>query len=152
MFRSYYFELLKVKDLTVRDFSYASYGILEYYWSSSPCFLFGKILLSAALRTFCLPWRSIIAFLRVSAFSFFEWFFRCFFFFKYQYYLSILVANQMHDLMINHCYKFIFQKILFLKKNLENHTLYRFSYYLFYKLDNFYRVYFPLLHFCLFRM
>ena len=33
-----------------------------------PYFLFGKITLSKALRSFCLPLRSIIAFLRVSAF------------------------------------------------------------------------------------
>ena len=40
------------------------------------CFPFGNIPLSKSLKTFCFPLRSIIAFLRVSAFfSFSDWFF-----------------------------------------------------------------------------
>ena len=77
-----------------------------------PYFLFGNIWVSKASRTICLPLKSMIGFLRVSIFFLF-WLILLVLYIlkKYQYHVLILFIVQVHDIMINHCYNFLFVKV-----------------------------------------
>ena len=111
VWKSWYFKLLMIKDPTIGDLGYGSYVI----WNTCKSFFlfsFSKYSTFKTLRTFYFLLKSIIAFLRVSAFVFWLILLLLQIFKKYQLSSFSLIVVQMHHLMINHYYNFLFEKIL----------------------------------------